>query len=102
MQRYLRYGALAMVAALAPGLGGSFGQDPHEVRLPNGKLQQEEILKADYAKSRQDAATLVEVAQSLQQELDKNDCHVLSVSSIRKTEEIEKLAKRIRARMRRR
>ena len=72
---------------------------PSEVRLPNGKLQQDEILKADHDKTVKDAAQLIELAESLKQEIEKDDAHVLSLSSLKKTEEIEKLAKRIRARL---
>lgn len=76
-------------------------QKPEEVRLPNGKLQREEILKADHEKSVKEAAQLIELAESLKQELEKDDTHVLSISSLKKTEEIEKLARRIRARLKR-
>jgi len=69
------------------------------VRLPNGKLQQDEILKADHEKSVKDAAQLIELSESLKKELEKDDSHVLSISSLKKTEEIEKIAKRIRARL---
>ncbi|HWB96697.1 MAG TPA: hypothetical protein VG672_08350 [Bryobacteraceae bacterium] len=74
---------------------------PRDVKLPSGKSQQEEILKADHARDLKDAAQLVELAEQLKQELEKNDRHVLSVSSLKKTEEIEKIAKRIRSRLRR-
>jgi hypothetical protein len=74
---------------------------PSEVRLPNGKLQQEEILKADHEKSVQDAAQLIELAEGLKRELEKDESHVLSLSSIKKTEDIEKIAKRIRSRIKR-
>jgi hypothetical protein len=70
-----------------------------EVRLPNGKLQQDEILKADHEKSVKDAAQLIELSENLKKELEKDDSHVLSISSLKKTEEIEKIAKRIRARL---
>jgi hypothetical protein len=72
---------------------------PPEVRLPNGKLQQDEILKADHEKSVKDAAQLIELSESLKKELEKDDSHVLSIASLKKTEEIEKIAKRIRARL---
>src|SRR5579863_8197389 len=72
---------------------------PSEVRLPNGKLQQDEILKADHEQSVKDAAQLIELAEGLKRELEKDQAHVLSISSIKKTEEIEKLAKRIRSRI---
>ena len=72
---------------------------PADVRLPNGKSQQEEILKAEHEKSLKDAAALVELAEQLKADLEKNDRHVLSISTLKKTEEIEKLAKRIRSRL---
>ncbi len=71
------------------------------VRLPNGKLQQDEILKEDHEKSIKDAAQLIELAEALKLELEKDDAHVLSLSSLKKTEEIEKIAKRIRTRLKR-
>jgi hypothetical protein len=73
----------------------------HDVRLPNGKSQQQEILKADHERSVEDAARLLELTESLKEELEKNERHVVSVSSIKKTEEIEKLARRIRGRLQR-
>lgn len=96
----------SLLALLAPAVPLVFAQRDlptadRDVRLPNGKSQREEILKADHEKDLKDAATLIELAGQLKQELEKNDRHVLSVSSLRKTEEIEKLAKRIRQRLRR-
>ena len=74
-------------------------QTPGETRLPNGKSQQEEILKADYEKSLKDASALIELAEQLKADLEKNDRYVLSVATLKKTEEIEKLAKKIRSRL---
>ncbi len=73
---------------------------PDQVRLPNGKLQQEEILKAEHTRALQDVRQLVELAQALQKDVEQAGADVLSISSIHRTEEIEKLAKRIRSRMR--
>ena len=72
-----------------------------EDRLPNGKSQKEAILKEDYRKSLEDSRELVRLAEELQAELEKNDRYVVSVSELRKTEDIEKLAKRIRGRLKR-
>jgi hypothetical protein len=71
-----------------------------EVKLPNGKSQQEEILRVDYQKTLQDAAQLVQMAEELQDDLQKEDRHVLSLASLKKAEDIEKLAHRIRTRLR--
>jgi hypothetical protein len=70
-------------------------------RLPNGKSQSQEILKADYAKSLKDARELVELSQSLQGDMEKETSQVLSLSDLKKLDEIEKIAKRIRGRIRR-
>jgi hypothetical protein len=77
------------------------GPPPAEDRLPNGKSQKEAILKEDYRKSLEDSRELVKLAEALQAELEKNDRYVVSVSEIRKTDDIEKLAKRIRGRLKR-
>jgi len=69
------------------------------VRLPNGKMQRDEILKADFQKSLEDARELSKLADELKTDLEKNDRYVLSIASLKKTEEIEKLAKRIRDRL---
>jgi hypothetical protein len=85
-------------------LGFAFAQLPKSdepVRLPNGKLQRDEIIKADHERSIKDAGELLKLAEDLKIELEKNDAHVLSVGAVKKTEEIEKLAKRIRQRMKR-
>jgi hypothetical protein len=75
--------------------------DSSDARLPNGKSQKEEILKADHEKSLEDAGKLMELTEELKIELEKNDRHVLAISTLKKLEEIEKLSKRIRSRLRR-
>ena len=65
------------------------------------RKQIEEILKSDREKSIEDAAQMMKLSEELKAELEKNDKSVLSVSALRKAEEIEKLAKRIRGRLRR-
>jgi hypothetical protein len=76
------------------------GSEP-DVKLPDGRSQRNAIAKEDYQKSLDDARELVKLAEALQSELEKNDQFVISVSEIRKTEDIEKLAKRIRGRLKR-
>ncbi len=101
--------ALCLIAMMAPLLALALQAPPRhdreeppaagDVRLPNGKSQREEILKAEHEKSLKDAAALIELAEQLKADLEKNDRHVLSIATLKKTEEIEKLAKRIRARL---
>ena len=77
------------------------GSDADDVRLPNGKSQKEEILKADYEQNLKDAAQLIDLAEQLKQDLEKNDRYVLSLATLKKTDDIEKLVKKIRGRLRR-
>ena len=72
-----------------------------DARLPNGKSQRDEILRDEHEQNLKDAAQLVDLAQQLQQDLEKNERFVLSLSTLKKTDDIEKLVKKIRTRMRR-
>ena len=75
------------------------GQD-HDVKLPNGKSQRDEILKSEHEENLRDAARLVELSQDLKADLEKSDTFVLSMGTIKKTDDIEKLVKKIRNRLR--
>lgn len=100
MKHRLRRFALVLGLAL-----GSLAQAPapaesqNDVKLPNGKSQRDEILKAEHEQNLKDVAQIVELAQQLQQNLEKNDRFVLSLADLKKTEDIEKLAKKVRSRM---
>lgn len=72
-----------------------------DVKLPSGKSQRDEILKSEHKKSLADIAKILELAGQLQTEMQKDDYIVLSISSLKKAEEIEKLAERIRKRLKR-
>jgi hypothetical protein len=74
--------------------------DDPDMRMPNGKSQKEEILKAEHQQNLKDAAELADLAEQLKADLEKNDRYILSVATLRKTDEIEKLVKKIRARLR--
>jgi hypothetical protein len=84
-----------------PSRGKPGVDEPEEIRLPNGKKQQDEILKADYEKNVKDAQELITIAKSFEEDLEKDDRFVLSVSSLKKLDDIEKLTKRIRSRLKR-
>jgi hypothetical protein len=98
--------AISNVAS--PQRGGVGGGDPSapppplsgEAKLPNGKSQRDAILKAEHEQNLKDAAQLVDLAQQLQQDLEKNDTFVFSISTLKKTDDIEKLVKKIRTRLR--
>lgn len=72
-----------------------------DVRLPNGKLQRDEILKSEHEKSLRDAEDLSRLAGELKQDLEKAGSFVVPLQTIKKTDEIEKLCRRIRGRLKR-
>ncbi len=94
-------------------LGLSAAQDPMEIRppslhdkepekrLPNGKLQSDEILKQDYQNSIKDVHQLVTLTQQLESDMQRETGQVLSLGDLKRLDEIERIAKRIRGRMRR-
>ncbi|HLI82786.1 MAG TPA: hypothetical protein VKV17_02655 [Bryobacteraceae bacterium] len=107
MPRILRRNALALcllpVSVLAqserPGLAPPDASDRDQT-LPNGKSQRDEILKAEHEQNLKDAARLAEMADELKAAMEKEDRFVFSINTMKKAEEIEKLAHKIRARMR--
>ena len=98
------FGALAYQRPTVGGSGVSQGSGPpplpEDVKLPNGKSQRDEILKEERDRNLKDAAELVDLAQQLQQDIEKNGAFVFSLSTMKKTDDIEKLVKKIRGRMR--
>jgi len=102
-----RCALLCLVACLASsafeqrgGGGGRGGSSEGEVTLPSGKKQTDEILKAEHQQNLKDASDLMDLAQQLKLDLEKDDRYVVSMATIKKTDDIEKLAKRIRGRLR--
>ncbi|MDE3198127.1 MAG: hypothetical protein KGN84_17395 [Acidobacteriota bacterium] len=71
-----------------------------DVRFPNGKLQRDEILKAEYEANLKDARNLMDLTKSFELDLEKSDRFVLSLGLLKQLDDIEKLTKRIRGRMR--
>jgi len=74
---------------------------PGGVRLPNGKRQYDAIAEQDYKRNLEDATALAKLAEDLKDEIEHGDSHVVSVKTIKKTEEIEKLSREIRGRLKR-
>ena len=80
---------------------GALPEPPDDGRLVNGKKRQDVIAKADYEQNVKDARDLIDFAKSFEEDLERDDRFVLSLSSLKKLDEIEKLTKRIRGRLKR-
>jgi hypothetical protein len=75
------------------------GKDKEDEKLPNGKSRNNAIAKKQHEEALKDADDLVAAAQDLKAALERSGNYVVDVSSVKKTEEIEKLARRIRGRL---
>jgi len=72
-------------------------EQPEETPPGLTPKQQRELLKSRYEKLKQEATQLADLAKSLQQDLDKSNSDVLSLSVVDKADKIEKLAKKIKS-----
>jgi hypothetical protein len=94
---------LLLLVAIAPVASQDappkLGPEEEDVKLPNGKSQRDEILKAEREENIKDAAHLVELAEALKSDLQKTDRFVLSMDTLKKTDDIDKLVKKIRNRL---
>ena len=78
-----------------------FPPDAIDRKLPNGKSQRDAIAKEDHKKNLEDAAQLAKLSGDIKDELEKSDPFVVSVKTVKKLEDIEKLSKDIRGRLKR-
>ena len=91
----------AMTAAQIPRPHQSSPRPDEQMPLPTPQLSQEETRKANYEKSLKDVRELTKLAEDLKTDLEKSDGFTLSLTSVKKAEQIEKLAKQIRSTIKR-
>ena len=101
--RLLRGIFLIWLTAAAPA---AFRQDLPPIRaqedpkLPNGKSQRDEILKVEREQNIRDASRLIDIATALKADFEKTDHNVLSMDTLKKTDDIQKLVRKIHDRLR--
>ena len=76
-------------------------KDEPDVKLPNGKSQKDEIVRVDYERNLRDAGELARLAEEIKRDLEKGDRNLVSLRTLRQLDEVEKLTKDIRQRLRR-
>jgi hypothetical protein len=76
-------------------------KDDLDVKLPNGKTQREEIVRVDYERNLRDAGELARLAEEIKDDLEKGDRNLVSVKTLKKLDDVEKLTKDIRQRLKR-
>lgn len=93
-----------LCAASASPSQGPLGREPedplHKEQMEKMERDQKKALNKDRQESlKKDTAQLYKLATELKDSVDKTDQNVLSLQVVRKTEEIEKLARDIRKKM---
>jgi hypothetical protein len=79
----------------------SLPKDEPDVKLPNGKLQKDEIIRVDYERNLRDAGELARLSEEIKDDLEKGDRYLVSLKTLKKLDDVEKLTKDIRQRLRR-
>jgi len=104
MKSRLFRGILLLSLAVAPPAAFEqdqpYGRIQEDPKLPNGKSQRDEILKAEREENIRDAGKLIDMATALKSDLEKNDRFVLSMDTLKKTDDIQKLVRKIQNRLR--
>ena len=84
----------------AGGGGGRGGRGSPAPRVPRApRPPSTATLQAERHENWKDAVQLVQLSEQLKREIERNSSFVLSVSAVKKTDEIEKVVKRLRDRM---
>jgi hypothetical protein len=73
-------------------------QDPDDL-MPNGKSRKEAVAKAEHEKALKDADALIALSNQLKDEIAKSGTFVVSTAALKKTTDIEKLARSVRGHM---
>ena len=76
-------------------------EDKADVKLPNGKSMRDELIRIDYERNLQSAGEMARLAEEIKDDLEKGDRYLVSLKTLKKLDEVEKLTKDIRQRLRR-
>jgi hypothetical protein len=102
-RKFLPMLSMMLLAALVVGAWTQEHADPDADRrnpFPSGTLSRRQtLLKESFEQTKKDTAKLYELVSGLKVEMDNANEDVLSVSVMKKAEEIEKLAEKIKNRM---
>lgn len=70
-------------------------------RLPNGRSQNEAMIKQDHKRNLEDLKKMRDLIADVEKDIEKTGGQVVSMDNLKRLEELEKASKRIRDRMRR-
>jgi hypothetical protein len=75
--------------------------NPVPRRLPGGAAQREAIIADDYKKNLDDSIQLARLSREVRIEFQQSNRNIVSVTTLKKLDEIEKLTRNIRGRLKR-
>jgi hypothetical protein len=97
----MKYAALLSLFLIACAFAQSRRQkSPDEINLPNGRKWNDAIVEAEHAANIKDARALAQLSTEIRDDIEASDKFVLSLQTLRKVEDAEKLLKNLRGRMR--
>ena len=97
----MKYAALLLLVSFTGSFAQTFPQNqPEDIKLPNGKSWSDAIAQADHERNLKDAQNLAKLTAEIQDDIEHGDKFVLSLKTLRKVEEAEKMLKDLRNRMR--
>jgi len=100
MRRFTLVFLLSLIA-FGQDRGPLFPPQEEDHKLPDGTSQRQAILKAEHKRSLEDAARLAQLSAEVQSELEKSDANIVSLKMLKQLDEIDKLSKAIRGRLKR-
>jgi hypothetical protein len=96
----MKYLVMLLLLSLTGAYSQSARKDADEdIKLPNGKSWNDAIAKADYERNVKDARELARLSAEIRDELENSAAFVLSLKTLKKVEDAEKLARNIHNRM---
>jgi hypothetical protein len=96
----MKYAAMLSLVLAASFAQSSRSKAPEDATLPNGKRWSDAIAEADYKDNLRDSRALAQLSAEIRDDIEASDKFVLSLKTLRKVEEAEKLVKDLRGRMR--
>ena len=99
LRRFLLLLCLVLFASAQEPL--PFPEHPHEKETPADAAAIESMLKARHEKNMKDLEKIARLVEDVQTDTRKNSRYIVSLQSLKDLEQIEKLSKRIRERMKR-
>jgi len=97
----MKYPVLLLLVSFAASFAQSpESKSPQDIKLPNGKRWSDVIAQADHEHNIKDSRELARLTEEIRDAIEKGDKFILSVKTLNKIEDAEKLLKTLKGRMR--